>query len=96
MTCKDIGMMLKKRTYWLELNPSCLHQSIASYPVSYCVQHDELHFSSTYQLIVKKLENKIVYYKETVECRHLIFWPQSQERGPMPYCKTGAKSEGYN
>jgi hypothetical protein len=30
------------------------------------------------QLMVKKLENKIVYYKETVECQHLIFWPGSQ------------------
>jgi hypothetical protein len=27
-----------------------------------------------------KLENKIVYYKETFECQHLIFWPVSQWR----------------
>jgi len=30
--------------------------------------------------MVKKLQNKIVYYKKTVECLHLIFWPGSQGR----------------
>jgi hypothetical protein len=29
---------------------------------------------------VKKVENKIVYYKETVECVHLIFWSRSQKK----------------
>jgi hypothetical protein len=27
---------------------------------------------------MKKVENKIVYYRETVECLHQIFWPKSQ------------------
>jgi hypothetical protein len=35
-------------------------------------------FSETFQLVAKKLENKIVYYKETIECQHLIFLPGSQ------------------
>jgi hypothetical protein len=29
---------------------------------------------------VKKVENKIVYYKDTVECRYVIFWPGNQRR----------------
>jgi hypothetical protein len=33
-----------------------------------------------HQLIVKQLENITVYYKETVESRHPIFWPGSQGR----------------
>jgi hypothetical protein len=33
-----------------------------------------------YQLRVEKLENKIMYYQEIVECRHLIFWPGSYGR----------------
>jgi hypothetical protein len=33
-----------------------------------------------YQLTVKKLENKIEYYKETVERHDLISWPVSQGR----------------
>jgi hypothetical protein len=45
--------------------------------------HEELKVSSfykTYEIIVKKVENKTVYYEETVECRHLIFWPENQRR----------------
>jgi hypothetical protein len=34
----------------------------------------------TYEVTVKKVENKIVYYKETVERRYLIFWPGNQRR----------------
>jgi hypothetical protein len=26
------------------------------------------------------LQNKIVHYEKTVECRHLIFWAESQGR----------------
>jgi hypothetical protein len=33
-----------------------------------------------HQLIVKQVENITVYYKETVESRHLIFRPGSQGR----------------
>jgi hypothetical protein len=28
----------------------------------------------------KEVENKIVYYKDTTDSRHLIFWPESQRR----------------
>jgi hypothetical protein len=42
--------------------------------------HDaELHIKA-YQLIVKKLQNKIVCYKETADRQHLIFWPESHGR----------------
>jgi hypothetical protein len=33
-----------------------------------------------FEVTVKKLENKVVYYKETVGSQHLIFWPGSQRR----------------
>jgi hypothetical protein len=33
-----------------------------------------------YQVTVKKLENKIVHYKEIVQYQHLIFWPVRQGR----------------
>jgi hypothetical protein len=36
--------------------------------------------SFTCRVTVKKVENKIVYYEEIVECRHLIFWSRSQRR----------------
>jgi hypothetical protein len=48
------------------------------------------YFNKAYQLIVKKLENKIVYNKETVEC-YLIFWMGSRGR---VYCHT-AKLQSY-
>jgi hypothetical protein len=37
-------------------------------------------FHWTYRVTVKKVENKIMYYKETAECLQLIFWPRSQRR----------------
>jgi hypothetical protein len=39
--------------------------------------------------MTRKVKNKILYYKETVKCRHLIFWPESQR---MAQCLT-AKPE---
>jgi hypothetical protein len=39
-----------------------------------------MHYGKTHQLIVKEVENKIVCYKETVECQNLIFLPGSQGR----------------
>jgi hypothetical protein len=53
-------------------------------------------FNMAYKLVVKKLENEIMYCKETVECRHITFWPGSQGRVHYHTAKTGAKSEGYN
>jgi hypothetical protein len=41
---------------------------------------------------VKKVENKTVYYKETVEGRHLIFWSGSQRR---VHCDT-TEPEGFS
>jgi hypothetical protein len=32
------------------------------------VLHDGEHFSKAYQVIVKKLKNKVMYYKETLKC----------------------------
>jgi hypothetical protein len=37
------------------------------------------------------VKNKVAYYKETVECRH-----RKSEEGALPYCRTGAESEGNN
>jgi hypothetical protein len=36
-----------------------------------------------------------VYYKQTVDCGHNILARKSEE-GPLPYCRTGAESEGNN
>jgi hypothetical protein len=43
------------------------------YQVNYCGEHKDTYFCEIYETSVKVVENKIVYYKETVECRHLIF-----------------------
>jgi hypothetical protein len=45
-------------------------RSWAHYHLSCCGQHDRGCCNEAYQ-------NKIVYYKESVECQHLIFWPGS-------------------
>jgi hypothetical protein len=42
----------------------------ACYQQSYC-EHHRQRFSKTFQVMVKKMENKIVYYKESVERPHL-------------------------
>jgi hypothetical protein len=52
-------------------------------------------FYWTYKVAMKKVENKILYYKETAECTGNILAKKSGE-GPLPYCKTGAESEGNN
>jgi hypothetical protein len=52
-------------------------------------------WNETYQIMVKKLQKKTVYYKKTTECQHLIFWAGSQERVYCHY-KTGAESEEFN
>jgi hypothetical protein len=36
--------------------------------------------SPLWEVTVKKLENKTAYYKETVKCRRLMRWPESQRR----------------
>jgi hypothetical protein len=51
-------------------------------------------FNTAFIITVKKLKNKIVYYKEAVECRHVIFWPVVRDVSTA-ILKTGAKSEGH-
>jgi hypothetical protein len=75
----DIVLKKKKTTEW-ELNPGWPHRSVARYQLNYCTTHGRMRFSETYRLTVKKLESKIVYYKQTAECLLLIFWPRSQGR----------------
>jgi hypothetical protein len=71
-----------------DLNPGCPHQ--ACYQLSYCVWHDRAHIAKAYQFTMRKLENKIVYYKETVAGWHNILASKAEE-GPLPYCKIGAE-----
>jgi hypothetical protein len=70
--------------------PSCLNSNWrlpAELRLSYvginCVYNGELNecfIYWTYKATVTKVENKIVDYRETVECPHLIFWQWSQRR----------------
>jgi hypothetical protein len=53
-----------------------------------------MHYGKTHQLIVKEVENKIVCYKETVECQNLIFLPGGQERVQCHTAKIRSESEG--
>jgi hypothetical protein len=66
--------------YEWESNPSCPHDMPVRYRLRYCERLPGEHFSKSYEFIVKKLENKIVYYKQTAECPHVTFWPGCQER----------------
>lgn len=45
--------------------------------LNFCYQQwwDEI-----YEVTIKNMKNNVVYYKETVECWHLISWPGSQWR----------------
>jgi hypothetical protein len=62
MTSKAItDMVLKKIKYTWKLNPGCPHDTSACYQVRYCERHEEERFSKSYQLIVKKVENKSLY-----------------------------------
>jgi hypothetical protein len=53
-----------------------------------CGRHEAARFTSSYQVMGKKLENKIVCYKEQLAIK--------SAESPLPYCKIGAKSEGFN
>jgi hypothetical protein len=61
-----------KKTQW-ELNLGHLHRRQACYQPSYHIQCKDASSYETYEVTGMKVENKIVYYKETVECRHLLF-----------------------
>jgi hypothetical protein len=61
-TSKAITDKVLKKCMW-NLNLDCPHHTLACYLLSCCVWHDGQHFSKTCQLIMKKAENKTVYYK---------------------------------
>jgi hypothetical protein len=48
-----------------------------------------------YEVIVKKVENKIVLQRKSVVLTPNISAKKSEE-GPLPYCKTKAESEAFN
>jgi hypothetical protein len=81
-----MAMMNKTKTY-VRIKPRS--PAKVHYQLSYHIQLKGDVFYDTYEVTMKKMENKIVYYKETVECQHLIFWPGSQRR---VHCHT-AKTE---
>jgi hypothetical protein len=69
MTSKAItDMVLNKKRYKWELNLGCQHNMPACYQLSYCEHHRQRHGEKSWW---KKMENKIVYYKESVERPHL-------------------------
>jgi hypothetical protein len=45
---------------------------------------------------MNKLENKIIYYKETFECQNLIFWPWIQSGVHCHTQKLDPNQEGFN
>jgi hypothetical protein len=72
-------MVIKKKAYLgTKLESLCTIGTL--YQPSYDGELNEGFNYGTYEVTVKKVENKIVYYKETVECLHLILWPRSQRR----------------
>jgi hypothetical protein len=77
-----------KNPNW-EWNPGHLHRKQTCYQLSYCGQHKVTSFYKIYEVTVKKVENKTVFFKGTVQNRHLILWPGSQRR---VHCHT-AKQE---
>jgi hypothetical protein len=70
------GMVIKKKQPTWEPNPG----QHTRYQLSYNSELKKESFYLTYKVTAKKVENKIVYYKETLECLHLIFWPRSLRR----------------
>jgi hypothetical protein len=44
-------------------NTGRLHHRQAHYQLRYCRRHDGACFNKAYQVVVKKLGNKIMYYK---------------------------------
>jgi hypothetical protein len=58
----------KKKVKRHDSNTGLPYHRQAHYQPRYYGRHDGMPFNKAYQVIVKKLENEIVYYKETVEC----------------------------
>jgi predicted transcriptional regulator len=69
----------QKKEHSQEMNMGGLHHMHTCYQLSYLGE-----------LIVRKLQNKIVYYKETK------ILARKSGKGPLPDCKTEAKLEGCN
>jgi hypothetical protein len=68
-----IDLVIKKKESTWESNPGQPHHRLAHYQLSYDGDLNELFFYEAYEVTAKKVENKIMYYKETVECLHIIF-----------------------
>jgi hypothetical protein len=60
--------------------PAELRLSYVDINYAYDSELNECFIYWTNKATETKVENKIVDYRETVECPHLIFWPQSQRR----------------
>jgi hypothetical protein len=69
-------MAIKKSPHW-ESNPGHPHCRQTCYQLNYHGQCKYAYFYETYEAAAKKVENKTVYYTETAERQHLIFWPGS-------------------
>jgi hypothetical protein len=69
----------QKKEHSQEMNMGGLHHRHTCYQLSYLGE-----------LIVRKLQNKIVYYKETK------ILARKSGKGPLPYWKIGAESEDLN
>jgi hypothetical protein len=62
-----------------ESNLSCPQHKQTQYQLNYQTMY--VHSSyETSEVTMKKVENKIVYYKGTMQWQHLIFWPGNHRR----------------
>jgi hypothetical protein len=56
----------------------------------------ELVLCKTYTVIGKNVLSKSVYYKQTMECLHLIFWPETEKRVCYHVAKLEPNRDGYS
>jgi hypothetical protein len=54
-----------------------MHRRQTHYQLSYRGELVGGSFYEIYEVTVKRVENKMVYYEETAESPYLIFWPGS-------------------
>jgi hypothetical protein len=88
-----IDMVIKKSPHW-ESYPDHMHCRQTRYQLDCCGQCKYYCFSETYEQW-RKWKIKL-YIAKKLECRHLIFLTRKSDDGPLQYCKTGARSEGFN
>lgn len=62
----------RKNKVWTRIEHGSLTPQASMLPPRYYRRHDRACFNNVYQVIFSKLEYKIMYNKETVECRHLV------------------------